>query len=298
MICKICGSRECSVIYNDVIRNGGIGKFTKQNIQMYQCKKCNVIWHEPIFDNINEFYESKEYRDSLGEGITVADYYRNSDKDILQKLTYTGTGIFRNKNIADIGCGAGTFLDFLKGVGEKLIAIEPSEIYQKALKEKGYFTYSYLSDACKEWKNKIDIVTSFDVIEHVEDPLQFMKEIYDLLVCRGGSRAIIGTPTDAPVMRHLLGSQYEKQVLFSVQHLWIFSEQSLLILAEKAGFKNVRIQYFQRYDMANLLGWCLNKTPNSNLEVPFFENELNAIWKSVCDTKKMSDFIVLYANKE
>lgn len=68
-----------------------------------------------------------------------------------------------------------------------------------------------------------DVITSFDVIEHVEDPREFLQDVYDLLSPK--RQAIIGTPTDAPVMRELLGEIYEKNQLFSTQHPWIFGEK-------------------------------------------------------------------------
>ena len=37
----------------------------------------------------------------------------------------------RNKIVADIGCGAGSFSDHISGLAEKIIAIEPTVMYQK-----------------------------------------------------------------------------------------------------------------------------------------------------------------------
>lgn len=101
-----------------------------------------------------------------------------------------------------------------------MIAIEPSLTYRIVLNEKGYYTYAYATDAKSKWKGNLDIITSFDVIEHIESSFQFIKDAYELLKADG--RAIIGTPTDAPIMKQLLGEVYEKKLLYSSQHLWIF----------------------------------------------------------------------------
>lgn len=66
---------------------------------------------------------------------------------------------------------------------------------------------------------KVEVVTSFDVIEHVENPRKFIKEVYELLAPNG--TAIIGTPTDAPIMRELLGEVYEKNCC-SVRNIYGF----------------------------------------------------------------------------
>ncbi len=293
--CKLCASDRVRIIYEGVIRTGGLDKYTEQDVPMFQCENCGVIWHDPMLKNIDEYYESKKYRASMDEGSEEEVFYRNHDRETLDKLQYTGTTIFRDRTVADIGCGAGAFLDFLKGVAKNIVAIEPSEAFQKILSRKGFAAYSYTSAALTDWENQVDTATSFDVIEHVEDPLNFMCETYKLLSDTG--TAIIGTPTDAPLMRKLLGECYEKQILFSTQHLWIFSGESLKQLAKKAGFSRIEVRYFQRYGLENLLGWCIEKRPKAEIKETFFRQEMDAVWKSSCSTHQTADYVVLYAGK-
>lgn len=185
MKCKLCGSNEVLVAYNDVIRNGGLGRFTQQPVAMYQCKSCGVIWHEPVLDNISQYYESDEYRNSMIEGTDEQTFYLNHDAQTLEKFTYTGTDIYRSKIVADIGCGAGAFLDFVKGVASNVIAVEPTAEFRRIMDRKGFHTYAYAKDAYDQWRGKVDVVTSFDVIEHVENPQAFLDDAYGLLK-RGG----------------------------------------------------------------------------------------------------------------
>lgn len=204
MKCKLCGSNRLHITYKGKIRNGGLGKYTREDIEIYKCENCDVIWHDAVIDDLEQYYESSEYRDSL-EGSSEADiFYKLHDKETLNKFLYTGTDIFRYKVVADIGCGCGAFLDFLKGVASEIVAVEPSETYRQVMNKKGFHTYAYAEEAKLDWQNKIDVITSFDVIEHVEDPMGFLKECYYLL--KEGGQAVIGTPTDAPVMRSLLGA--------------------------------------------------------------------------------------------
>lgn len=160
---------------------------------------------------------------------------------------------------------------------------------------KGFYTYPYAAEALKKWKNKVDVVTSFDVIEHVEKPQDFLKECKDLL--KEGGTAIIGTPTDAPIMRALLGTIYEKKILFSTQHLWIFSEESLRTMAEETGFSYIEIKYYQRYGIANMLGWIKEKKPGTEIPDSAVSGVLDAVWKKDCEMHGNSDYIVLYAHK-
>lgn len=295
MKCRLCSSMNTKVIYRGLIRDGALGKYTNADVEIFQCQSCKVIWHERIVKDIKEYYESKEYRNSLEGTSKEADFYRLHDKETLEKFRYTGTTIFRNKVVADIGCGCGAFLDYIKGVAKEIIAIEPSATYRQIMEKKGFYTYAYADKALEERKNKIDVITSFDVIEHVENPREFVREIYDLMGENG--QAVIGTPTDAPVMRELLGEIYEKKLLFSTQHLWIFSEKNLKMIAEEAGFQAPAVRYFQRYGLGNMLGWIREKEPKSEIQADFITAVLNQTWLSECESKGLSDYIVLYLKK-
>ena len=256
MICKLCNSKNVNIIYNGKIRDGHVGNYTTSDVQMFKCCDCNTIWHEDVIDHSN-YYETEKYRSSLEGTTDIKDFYKLHDRENEDKFRYIGMENFRNKKIADIGCGGGAFLDFLYSVADEIIAIEPSQIYRRELDKKGYKTYAYAADAIKEYGNKVDVVTSFDVIEHVENPMQFVKEAYDLLAENGV--AYIGTPTDAEVMRQLLGETYES-FLFSTQHPWILCEKSFEYILNCLNIDDIEwdVKYYQRYGLSNLLYWLKN----------------------------------------
>lgn len=295
MKCKICGSENIDIIYNDLIRDGGLGQYTKKPIKIFQCKNCDVIWHDNEIADVKEYYETEEYRNELEGSSEEEKFYELHDKETFDKLNYTGTTIFRNKVVADIGCGCGAFLDYISGVAREVVAVEPSLKYRNIMSRKGFSTYSYADEAKKLYANKIDVITSFDVIEHVQSPESFIKDVYDLLTV--GGKAIIGTPTDAPIMRSLLGKDYEKKLLFSTQHLWILSEKNLRMISEKCGFKNIDIKYYQRYGIDNMLGWLKEKEPKSEIKQKFITETLNNVWKAQLVDNRLADYIVLYLEK-
>ena len=292
MNCLICGFDKSKVVYNGIIRDGKFGNYTNHNVDIYKCEKCGVMYHIDLNKNIPDFYTSDAYRTKMGQ--TVDQYETIHDKEVLDKLNYTGTTIFRNKIVADIGCGGGSFLDYIKGVASDIIAIEPTHDFHKKLKTKGYNVYSYISDAMQYYKNKVDIITSFDVIEHVENPLIFMKDCYNL--CSNGGKIIIGTPTEQPIMRMALEEEYDK-FLFSTQHLWVLNKQSMIIAAEKAGFLNIRIEYKQRYGLGNLIAWLKYKKPMGNIDCDFISDTISKAWIVNSEERELSDYIVLYAEK-
>lgn len=295
MNCDICGNSNISIIYDDYIRDGAPGTLTKIKYKMYQCQTCRTIWHEHKKDENVDYYQSKDYRNKLEGTADLGDYYRLHDFEVYDKFTYCGTEIFRNANVADIGCGGGGFLDFLSGVSDNIVAIEPSAEYRKSLAERGYHTYTYASEAAKDWNNKLDVVTSFDVIEHVDNPTDFMKDVYSLLAESG--KAIIGTPTDCPIMRELIGKDYEQGLLYSFQHIWILSEDGFRKCCENAGFTKVVIKQYQRYGLSNMLVWLRDKKPKGHVKFDFVSDSLDSVYRHEIEKAGQGDYIVAYVEK-
>ena len=139
--CQICGCQNNSVVYYGKIRDGGLGRYTQNNVSMIQCANCKVIWHNKLIEDQKEYYQTSKYRVEL-EGKSDEDsFYDNHDKESYDKFRYCGVKRFRNKVVADVGCGAGAFLDCVSGLSNKVVAIEPSMEYRRALVEKKYSVY-------------------------------------------------------------------------------------------------------------------------------------------------------------
>ncbi|MDM7202985.1 MAG: methyltransferase domain-containing protein [Thermodesulfobacteriaceae bacterium] len=88
----------------------------------------------------------------------------------------------------DIGCSTGFFMLIARKLGFEVYGMEASEkaieigVKKFGLKIAKALTFDELPS---EYKGPYDIVTAFEVLEHVEDPLKFLKDIYGLLKERG-----------------------------------------------------------------------------------------------------------------
>lgn len=107
MKCKLCNCEDVAVTYDGRIRNGKVGNYTNGKIKMFRCQKCRTIWHDSMDRDYKEYYQSEEYRNELEGTSDVDEFYRMHDGESLEKFRYTGTEIFRDKVVADVGCGAG-----------------------------------------------------------------------------------------------------------------------------------------------------------------------------------------------
>lgn len=291
--CPVCDQGNLKEIYYGRIREGQYGNWSAEPYTIYQCSHCKTIWHESRDDN-KDLYESDLYRVRLDGDAEIETYYAHHDKDTLMKLEWCKSAFFRDKIVADVGCGGGSFLDSISGAARKVIAIEPTLHYHDSLYKKGYDVFSYAHKANLKYKNQVDVVTSFDVIEHVDDPITFANEIYNLL--KDGGRIIIGTPTDYPHLRYLLGRKFD-EFIFSVQHPWVFSKEGLYCIFKKSGFTDIKIEYKQVFALGNTISWCLEQRPCGHINYDFITPAMNAVYREEMIRTKQSDYLVLYAQK-
>jgi len=293
MHCSICGSDNTEITYKGKIRNGAPGKMTDESISMYRCENCFTIWHE-CFSADNELYQTDDYRESIGEMVTLQEFYSKHDAEILDKLNYTGTEVYRDKLFMDIGCGGGGLADFIRTVASEAILIEPNANFAGQLRKKGYKVFAYADDALEEYENKIELIISFDVIEHVDNPQVFLSSIYKLLSPDG--IAYIGTPTEYPVLRSLLGSEFDAFV-FSTQHTWVFSREGLEYLARNCGFSAYSVSFYQRFGLGNLIAWLQTRQPKGEMIYEFITPTLQSHYKSEMARDGTAEYLVLKLSK-
>lgn len=292
MKCKLCHCPTVDIVYTGPIRVGK-NQITPDSVDVFQCAECGVLWHEAI-DDFKRFYGSVTYRSFMGEQASLEEYCRLHDAAVLAKLSYTGTEVYRNKRFLEVGCGGGGFSDFIRGVAKNIVLIEPTEEYQAQLRVNGYEVYSYMKDAEAKHLGQVDILVSFDVIEHVENPSEFLEQVFQLLA--PGGTAYIGTPTDYPVLRKLLGQKFD-QFVFSLQHPWVFSAKSLRLLAQQAGFPDCQVQFHQLYGLGNLLMWLRDATPQGDVQMDFLPSALEATYKAELAKPDTAEYLVLVVNK-
>ncbi len=140
--------------------------------------------------------------------------------------------------ILDIGCGMGFLLLSLKDAGFKnLIGIDTDEGQVNSCIAKG-LNVEIVTDSIaylKQNKQKFDVITSFDVIEHIPVDMQidFCKAIMEALKPKGFLIATV------PNANSFLASR-NRYIDFT--HHVTFTEISLDFILYNAGFKKIEIK--------------------------------------------------------
>ncbi len=140
--------------------------------------------------------------------------------------------------ILDVGSGYGYFRKAADDAGFKHEGIEISKHANKISKEIFGFdsNVGFLSDYVEKFKNCFDVVVLSDVIEHVPEPTNFLKEVYSVL--KPGGFVIVKTPNIDCPEAEIFGQYYHS---LKREHLVYFTYKSLVKAATTAGLSPFHI---------------------------------------------------------
>lgn len=139
----------------------------------------------------------------------------------------------KNNNLIDLGCSNGLFLECAKKRGWNVYGTEYAQecIDYCAQRNITVFKSDQLPD--EFFKLEFDVVTSFEVIEHINTPnpeMDFVKKIL-----RKGGAFYVTTPNFKSISRLLLKEKWN--VIEYPEHLTYYTAKTLHNLMRKHGFK-------------------------------------------------------------
>ena len=145
-------------------------------ISIRQCDDCGLVFLDS-FEHINDkFYEESKMREP--EEMSVEQWELSTQVDDQRRFKLL-KDLCTEKDIMDFGAGNGGFLKLMKSVANSTLAIEldleAHEIYEKHR----ISYYNSLDNLAKE--SKFDVITAFHVIEHLKDPVGFLKNLGEFL---------------------------------------------------------------------------------------------------------------------
>lgn len=291
--CRLCGGNLLSIIYEGPIRIGPFNSLSSQSHRVLKCESCGVKMLPPVIANPAEYYETAQYRDEVDAGAAVANFYKVHDAEQARNVGLTGTEQFRGKVVMDVGCGAGSFLDLIQGFAEKIVAIEPSIEFQDELRKKGFQTFAYPADAHRELAGQVDLAVCFSVIEHVNDPVDFLRSIRALLA-PGGS-LFLSTPNAGDLLINALPEIYAS-FFYRKVHPWYFDKDSLQRTFALAGFESSSVAGHHRFGLGNFLHWIRYNRPGGQVSMDFITPAIEAVWRTELERTLTCDYLFATAS--
>jgi 2-polyprenyl-3-methyl-5-hydroxy-6-metoxy-1,4-benzoquinol methylase len=289
--CPVCSSFKNNIIYTGYLRTGTFGKYTQEKHNVYSCSDCNTKFIQNTL--ADDYYKTSDYREDYNNNVDITNFYKENDTIDTNKITKIGLKSLRDKVVADFGTGAGTFLQAIDNISKFTIAIEPTEYFHEILNKNSKYVFSYAKELLNN-NIKVDVATSFDVIEHVPSPLGYLNEIYKSL--NSGGKLYLKTPNFDDILHELIPESFDS-FNYRTAHLFYFDKNSIEYLLKKAGFENYKISYIHEYDISNLLLWMKDSKPTGLNKVKLFDNGFNLIYKDYLEKSAKASHLWIEAVK-
>lgn len=262
--CRFCKSKEVSTFLNLI------------DFKLLKCSSCQIIFVDPF---PSASLQKEANRELYGRQMVQKEYWeklpqlkKRAKKMVAELQKFKKTG-----KLLDIGCGFGLFLKMAKEAGFKVYGVEMEKeavktaqekfglknIYQKNVKEIG-FPERYF-----------DVITLFDILEHLENPEVILKELKKLLKPNGV--LVIQSPNIESFMFKLTKEKWN-WLLFP-NHLYHFTPKSLTLLLKHSGFKIVFRKTFDDISEFNynlLDAWNIKKSRGMIYKI---------LWKAIRESR-------------
>ncbi len=240
--CIVCGSSKIKKYAHYYIEKG-----------LLKCSSCGFVFMEkiPTNEELLKHYEKYAYEGNANcSPITIKSY--NNLLDQFEK--------YRKLNrILDVGCGRGWFLIEAKKRGWEVFGTEFSEAAIDICKSNNIPIFEGKLDSKKFSSLEFDVITSFEVIEHINNPNEELQNIYSLL--RTGGLFYCTTPNFDSILRYYLKSDYS--IIDYPEHLSYYTEKTLKKVAVQNQFQVNKI-LTSGISISRLTNGSSNVTPREN----------------------------------
>jgi len=206
--------------------------------RLYYCQKCNFYFSPEAFDSTpdyDEAYSSPAYMKNQVDPIRHV-----KDRSCFGRIP-TYRAFFDNispsstRALLDLGCGVGRFCHAAHAAGWDVTGIDVSHSAISIAKQYAPFRLvcGSMEDAIKE-HSTYDVVTAFEVLEHIAAPLDFVKQVRLLLSEPG--RIFFTVPNwDCRLVQ--TATAYDAIPPF---HINFFTQDACQALLEAAGYRSIR----------------------------------------------------------
>lgn len=217
--------------------------FSKDGFDFVRCTRCQTAFinPRPTLAILENFYTTarsiKHWNDAIfpaSEQVRRRTIFKPRALRVVQMCKKYGVG---ERLLIDVGAGFGTFCEEMQRLHyfTRVVAIEPAPGLAQTCRQKGVEVIEAPVEATKI--SGADVITNFELIEHLFDPKEFLTACARSLRRKG--LLILTTPNIQGFDITTLGNKSDH--LAGPNHLNYFHPQSLKLLAETCGFRVLEI---------------------------------------------------------
>ena len=235
---------------------------------IWRCQSCGsgFVWPRPDAGELAAHYASPAYGlPTLGEASSYDEGYYPTSWGDAETIINRCAGLANGRGFLDIGAGNGAFSHVAAKYGFEVDALEPSQNARAVFREvNGFNPHDRLFDHAFAGQMRVsyDVVLMSQVLEHMLDPLDAVRNIHTVL--RPGGIAAIAVPHFGSLVSRLQGTN--DMFISPPEHLNFFSKGGLTRLFAMNGFKlrlietvskapRRRIERLARLRLLGAAGW-------------------------------------------
>jgi 2-polyprenyl-3-methyl-5-hydroxy-6-metoxy-1,4-benzoquinol methylase len=245
--CNLCGHDQTRVRFSSTLPEGT----TPENVEAFRCTSPGYGRHHTIVQcqHCGLLYTNPRFAggDILDSYVAVEDplYLEERDGRVLtfeRHLRPLENIKAPPGKLLDVGAYSGVFVEIAAQHGWEACGVEPSRWAVEQARERGLHMIEGTLATSDVADGTLDVVTMWDVIEHVTDPLDEMRQAHRLL--KTGGLLVVHTMDIDSLFARLMGGRWP---WLMEMHIYYFSRRTLKAMLEKAGFAVVRIEPQGRY---------------------------------------------------
>jgi 2-polyprenyl-3-methyl-5-hydroxy-6-metoxy-1,4-benzoquinol methylase len=191
-------------------------------VRVMECEDSGLIYFDPPVIGDEALYQA----------LATHDWYYLEDK---WEHRFSLRAVRPAMRVLEVGCGRGAFLAKVKGLGATAVGMELNGAAAAVAAARGVDIVQHDIDAAPaEWRNSFDLVTTFQVVEHVRQPYDFCRTLFSFV--KPGGVLHVAVPNHDSFMR------YSATLLdLPPHHATRWNARSLFFVGERLGARNTRV---------------------------------------------------------
>lgn len=270
--CILCGENR-AITVNKIVRDSS-------DHEVVKCSSCGHTQLYPmptVFEDENYYNEDLQNKSTHSEtNIDINDIKQKSDWDTKRRFEQVLGYVDKNTRVLEIGSGYGFFVESMEQNGYKIEGLEVSKCRRQycetICKSELYSLNLIKEDVPKDMLGQFEVIVMFQVLEHITDPVPFMKKVKSMLV--PGGKLIIEVPNADDHLLSFCGTY--SNFFWQRAHVSYFYADTLKKLFELSGLKEISMKGIQRYGIQNLINWITLGKPQ--LEKPSYTTQKELEW--------------------
>ncbi len=239
--CNLCGARNNTLLYpSSLITDTPDPSEFRCTSSAYgvhppivKCRECGLVYANPrwassvVHDSYTVVQDPTYVEEREGRVLTFSRNLRPFE-DLVATNSHT-------RRLLDVGCHIGVMVELAQRRGWDAWGVEPSTWAAEQARGRGLHVITgTLAEAGLE-ENYFDVVTMWDVIEHLTDPLAELRQVHRVL--KPGGIFVIHTIDIESLFAHIMGKRWP---WLMEMHLYYFSPRTLGKMLTKVGFEVIR----------------------------------------------------------